>query len=119
MAKLNTKVKLYLEANSKTWEEEKYELDNIQLLDLGDGNAFINRWDVSGLAKPTDEQLNALEAEAQTIDDNNLASKKRKWEYPSLGDIADAIFKKEAGDSTEFDALATKRTTIKNKYTKG
>ena len=56
MAKLNTKVKLYLEANSKTWEEEKDKLDNIQLLDLGDGNAFINRWDVSGLAKPTDEQ---------------------------------------------------------------
>jgi len=119
MTQLYTKVKLYLEDNSKTWEEEKDKLDNIQLLDLGDGNTFINRWEVSGLAKPTDEQLNALEAEAKTIEDNNRAVKNRIREYPSLGDIADAIFKKEAGDSTEFDALATKRTTIKNKYTKG
>ena len=50
MTQLYTKVKLYLEDNSKTWEEEKDKLDNIQLLDLGDGNTFINRWEVSGLA---------------------------------------------------------------------
>jgi|TARA_R100000781_G_C4042678_1_gene114556 hypothetical protein len=117
MAKLElwTQVKLYLEANSKTWEGEK---DNLQLLDKGDGKTFINRWDVSGLAKPTDDQLKALESQAQTIDDNTLAIKNRKKEYPALGDIIDALFKKEAGDSSEWDALATKRATTKNKYKK-
>ena len=35
MANLKTKVKLYLEANSKTWEAEK---DNIKLQNDSDGN---------------------------------------------------------------------------------
>ena len=46
--------------------------------------------------------------------DNNLAIKNRKKEYPALGDIIDALFKKEAGDSSEWDALATKRATTKD-----
>ena len=67
----------------------------------------------------TEEQLNAVESQADTLENNSIAIYNRLKEYPSLGDVVDAIFKKEAGDSTEFDALATKRTTIKNKYTKG
>ena len=43
---------------------------------------------------------------------------KRINEYPSIGDVIDAIFKKEAGDSSEFDALATSRQEIKTKYPK-
>ena len=120
MAKLQlyTQVKLYLEANGKTWEEEKNKLDTIQLFDNGDGNTYIRRWEVSGLAKPTDDQLKALESQAQTIDDNNFAIKNRRKEYPVIGDIIDAVFKKEAGDSSEWDALATKRANIKTKYAK-
>jgi hypothetical protein len=38
----------------------------------------------------------------------------RKKAFPRLGDVIDAIFKKEAGDSTEFDNLATQRQTVKN-----
>ena len=81
----------------------------------------ITYWNEASLgkAKPTDEQLNALESQATTLENNSIAIYNRLKEYPSLGDVVDAIFKKEAGDSTEFDALATKRTTIKNKYTKG
>tara|TARA_R100001015_G_C4533961_1_gene99630 strand:+ start:363 stop:728 length:366 start_codon:yes stop_codon:yes gene_type:complete len=120
MAKLQlyTQVKLYLEANGKTWEQEKNELDTIQLFDNGDGNTYIRRWEVSGLTKPTDDQLKALESQAQTIDDNNFAIKNRKKEYPEIGDIIDALFKKEAGDSSEWDALATKRANTKTKYAK-
>ena len=111
-------VKLYLEANSKTWEDEFEKLQNIQLMDNGDGNTFINRWDVSGLAKPTDAQLKALESQAQAESNNIVAIKNRKKEYPAIGDIIDALFKKEAGDSSEWDALATKRSTTKTKYAK-
>ena len=51
MASLSTKVKLYLEANSKTWEVEK---DNIVLVNNMDGKGdFIETWSVDGLSKPT------------------------------------------------------------------
>tara|TARA_R100001530_G_C4217107_1_gene128954 strand:- start:257 stop:559 length:303 start_codon:yes stop_codon:yes gene_type:complete len=39
---------------------------------------------------------------------------RRKRDFPNIGDVIDAIFKKEAGDSTEFDNLATQRQTVKN-----
>ena len=42
----------------------------------------------------------------------------RKRDFPSIGDVIDAIFKKEAGDSTEFDNLATQRQTVKNAHPK-
>ena len=111
-------VKLYLEANGKTWENEYEKLDNIQLRDLGDGNTFINRWDVDGLAQPTNDQLAAVATQAQKDSNNIVAVKKRKQEYPELGDIIDALFKKEAGDSTEWDALVTARAATKTKYAK-
>ena len=34
--------------------------------------------------------------------------------YPKLGDVIDAIFKKEAGDSTEWDAMVIERQAIKD-----
>jgi hypothetical protein len=43
---------------------------------------------------------------------------KRILEYPSLGDIVDALFKKEAGDSTEWDALVVSREAVKAKHPK-
>ena len=42
----------------------------------------------------------------------------REREYPAIGDVIDAIFKKEAGDSTEFDNFVTQRQTIKDTYSK-
>ena len=57
-------------------------------------------------------------AEQQTAYDNQAYARNRLNEYPSLGDVIDAIFKKEAGDSSEFDALATSRQEIKTKYPK-
>ena len=46
------------------------------------------------------------------------AQDKRKKEYPSYGDVIAALFKKEAGDSTEWDTLATDRQAVKEKYPK-
>ena len=49
MAILYTKVKLYLEANSKTWDDTKVSLQN-----NSDGNGdFISSWTYDGLEKPT------------------------------------------------------------------
>ena len=40
----------------------------------------------------------------------------RFLEYPSLGDMVDALVKKEGGDSTEWDALVVKRAAVKTKW---
>ena len=61
------KVKLYLEENSKTWDDEQ---DNILLENTGSG-AYIKTWNVSGVSKPTDSQLNSYTANA-TKAKNNL-----------------------------------------------
>ena len=64
MATLYTKIKLYLKANSKTWDD-----DNIVLENNGDGD-YIKTWNVTGLDKPSDEQLTSYETAANTEETN-------------------------------------------------
>ena len=42
----------------------------------------------------------------------------RVLEYPSRGDVIDALVKKEGGDSTEWDAIVTAREAVKTKHPK-
>ena len=77
MATLFTKTKLYLEANSKTWEAEQ---ENIRLQNDGDGD-YIHTWSVDGLAKPTDEQLASYETAGNTEESNNTVIATRKKLY--------------------------------------
>lgn len=88
MAQLYTKVKLYLEANSKTWEAEK---DNILLQNDGSGD-YINTWNVSGLSKPTDTQLNSYETAGNTEEANNVIIEQRKKEYGSWESQLEEIY---------------------------
>ena len=88
MASLKTKVKLYLEANSKTWEAEK---DNIILQNDGSGD-YINTWNVSGLSKPTDTQLNSYEIAGNTEEANNVIIAQRKKEYGSWESQLEEIY---------------------------
>tara|TARA_R100000008_G_scaffold22071_1_gene11697 strand:- start:648 stop:974 length:327 start_codon:yes stop_codon:yes gene_type:complete len=89
MVMLFTKVKLYLEANSKTWEDEQ---DNIMLVNDGSGDE-IKTWNVSGLAKPTDSQLNALTSDSDKEEKNNIVRVTRKKAYGEIGDQLDEIYK--------------------------
>ena len=91
MARLYTKVKKYLEANSKTWEAEK---NNIVLQNDSDGNGdYIHTWNVSGgLAKPSDEQIATYESSANDSEALNVILNNRKQEYPSIGDQLDDIY---------------------------
>ena len=43
---------------------------------------------------------------------------RRILEYPSLGDVIDALVKKEGGDSTEWDAIVIARAAVKKKHPK-
>ena len=90
---LYTKVKKYLEANSKTWDNEK---NNIILQNDSDGNGdYIKSWNVSGLTKPTEEQLATYE-DAANAEESNQAVKpyiaKRKAAYPPIGDQLDHLW---------------------------
>ena len=88
MTQFYTKVKLYLEANSKTWEAEQ---DKIELQDDGDG-VFIRTWNVNGLAKPTDEQIASYEASAVVEENLETISYNRANDYPSIVDQLDKIY---------------------------
>jgi hypothetical protein len=76
MAQYKTKVKLFLEANSKTWNDTKVFLQN-----NSDGNGdFISFWDYD-IPQPTAEQLASYETEATKIENNNVIISARKQSY--------------------------------------
>ena len=91
MAQLNTKVKLYLEANSKVYSSE---LNNFLLQNDGNGD-YIKSWNVSGLTEPTAEQLATYEDEANAEESNQAVKSyitKRKAAYPPIGDQLDYLW---------------------------
>ena len=88
MATLFTKTKLFLEANSKTWDDEK-----VLLQDNSDGNgAFIALWDYDGLDKPTDEQLASYETAGNTAEALSGVLNKRQTEYKDFGYQLDLLY---------------------------
>ena len=77
MAQLYTKTKLYLEANSKTWDATKVSLQN-----NSDGNGdFIASWSYDGLAQPTAEQIASYETAGNIEEANNTVISTRKTAY--------------------------------------
>ena len=72
MAQLNSKIIKYLD------REVDFTKD-VLLQDDGDG-AYIKEWNVVE-AQPTEEQLNALESEATTLENNNKVIATRKSLY--------------------------------------
>ena len=90
MAELNTKVKLYLEDNGKSYDDER---DNFQLLNdgLDDSVSYIGKWEVSGLDKPTDSQLDSYELSATTEDNNFQVIKTRKGLYGTTAEQLEYI----------------------------
>tara|TARA_Y100001963_G_scaffold56537_1_gene79031 strand:- start:450 stop:785 length:336 start_codon:yes stop_codon:yes gene_type:complete len=110
MAILHTKVKKYLEANSKTWEAEQ---KNIILQNDSNGSGdYIHTWNVSGVAKPTDEQLAAYESSGNTEENNNVVIRNRKSEYGTTEHQIENII--ENGLSAEQARVQA----IKDKYPK-
>ena len=86
MASLYTKTKLYIEANSKTWDDTKVSLQN-------DGSGdYIKTWTYDGLNKPTDEQLATYESSGNDEEALNVILRNRKNEYPAIGDQLDYIY---------------------------
>jgi len=101
MDNLYYKVKLYLEANSKT--ESEFD-SNISLRNDSDGNGdYIKVWNVSGLAKPSDTQLNSYASNATKENNNSIIRQTRKASYGLIGDQLDLLYKDmlaDKGDKT-------------------
>ena len=98
MAVLFTKVKKYLEANSKTWDAEK---DNIVLQNAGSGD-YIHTWNVSGLTKPTDDQIASYETAADLEERQNAVRATRKAAYGSIEDQLDMQYKDNINGTTTW-----------------
>jgi len=103
MAELDTKIKKYLEANSKVYLDEK---NNYVLQDDGSGT-YIKSWSVDGLTKPTDEQLETYNSAATTEENNNVIRVTRKNLYGDIGDQLDEIYK-------DIDAWKARIQSIKD-----
>tara|TARA_R100001509_G_scaffold106830_1_gene63401 strand:- start:1185 stop:1523 length:339 start_codon:yes stop_codon:yes gene_type:complete len=98
MASLFTKVKLYLEDNSKTFESE---INNIHLQNDGDGD-YIHTWSVDGLDKPTDEQLDSYETAGNTAETNAGIDATRRSQYGSWESQMEMIYKDQKNGTTTF-----------------
>ena len=92
MATLYTKTKLYIEANSKTWDDTK-----VSLQDDGSG-AYIKTWTYDGLDKPTDEQLASYETAGNTAETLHSVRKTRGLTYPELKEQLVHLYKDMAAD---------------------
>ena len=96
MAMLYTKVKIYLEANSKTWDSEK-----IILQDDGDG-AYIKTWNITDLDKPTDSQIASYETAGNTAESNSAIDRTRRSQYGSWESQMEMIYKDQKNGTSTF-----------------
>tara|TARA_R110000787_G_C13312268_1_gene435635 strand:+ start:580 stop:894 length:315 start_codon:yes stop_codon:yes gene_type:complete len=83
MTQLSNKIKIYVNA------EVNFEKD-VLLQDDGQG-AYIKEWNLD-IAKPTDAQLDALETQAQTYENNQEIINTRKKLYGSWENQLEEIY---------------------------
>ena len=103
MADLSNKIRVYLD------REVDFSTD-VRLQDDGQG-AYIKEWNVAE-AQPTDEQLNALESQADAVEALNQVYANRKAEYPSIEECVHAIL------DDDLENLQILRQAVKEKYPK-
>jgi hypothetical protein len=105
MSELDKKITIYLGRKPNFSSE-------VILQDDGNGS-YIKEWNINGLVKPTEAQLNALEAQANTLEASNQVIANRKAEYPSIEELVVALY-----DTEDKLAIENKRKAVKDKYPK-
>ena len=96
MASFFTKTKLYIEANSKTWDDTK-----VRLQDDGSG-VYIKTFTYDGLAKPTAEQLASYETAGNAAEASAVIDATRRTEYLSWDKQMEMIYKDQKNGTTTF-----------------
>ena len=94
MSNLPNKIRLYLD------REVDFRKDVI-VQDDGQGQ-YIKEWNVDGVAKPTDAQLDALSSQAETLENNAKIDLKRRTEYLSWQEQMEMIYKDQKNGTTTF-----------------
>lgn len=97
MAQLSTKIKKYCESKGVT---EVDFLSDVLLQDDGKG-AYIKNWNLD-IAKPTQEQLNALESQADLQERQNQVRAIRKQAYGDIGEQLDMQYKDSLNGTTTW-----------------
>jgi len=109
MASLASKVKQYC-ANNGVAEVDF--MTDVLLQNDSDGRGdYIKSWNVSGVAQPTDDQLNAVDSAADLSERQNEARAARRTAYGDLGDQLDMQYHDSVdGTSTWKDHVAKVKT---------
>ena len=87
MAQLSTKIKEYLKANSVNTVDFT---TDVLLQDDGQG-AYIKEWNISGVSKPSDSDLSAVESAANTAEANAQVVATRTSLYGSIAEQIEYI----------------------------
>ena len=109
MASLSSKVKQYCANNGVA--EVDFMVDVLLQDDSNGQGPYIKEWNVSGVAQPTDEQLNAVDSAADLSERQNAARAARRTAYGDLGDQLDMQYHDSVdGTSTWKDHVAKVKT---------
>jgi len=110
MAQLSNKVREYCKANGVSNVDF---INDVKLQDDSNGQgAYIKEWNISGVSKPTDEQLASYETAANTAEANAQVDATRKAAYGDIGEQLDEIYH-------DMEAWKTRIQTIKDNNPKG
>ena len=109
MASLSSKVKTYL-ANNGVNEVDF--LSDVLLQDDSNGKGpYIKSWNVSGVAQPTSEQLDAVDSAADLEERQNAVRATRRNAYGDIGSQLDMQYHDSVdGTSTWKDHVAKVKT---------
>ena len=100
MAKLYTKINLYAESNGVFNLDYKKDLT---LGELSDGNGVkIVEWNVDGLSKPTDEQLESYETAGNAVEAELVIDATRRSQYGTWQQQMEMIYKDQKNGTTTF-----------------
>jgi hypothetical protein len=109
MASLSSKVKQYCANNGV--ESVDFMTDVLLQDDSNGQGPYIKEWNISNVAKPTDEQLNAVDSAADLEERQNAVRATRRAAYGDLGNQLDMQYHDSVdGTSTWKDHVAKVKT---------
>ena len=109
MASLSSKVKQYCANNGVA--EVDFMVDVLLQDDSNGQGPYIKTWNVSGVAQPTDEQLNAVDSAADLEERQNAVRATRRTAYGDLGDQLDMQYHDNVNGTTTWkDHVAKVKT---------
>ena len=110
MASLSSKIKEYAKANGVASVDF---MSDVMLQDDSQGQGpYIKEWNIEGLEKPTDEQLELYETVADTAESNASVDATRRNAYGSWNEQLDEIYH-------DIDAWKARIAKVKSDNPKG